>query len=434
MLNLWTYCLAGFLALGPACALSTNVPNQQRFERAMNKIHQEYVHDETDNQLWNKALQGMVNELDPHSTYFDPQALQSFKQQSTGDYVGVGIKVTEKHNMIKVISPIENSPAAKAGIQPGDYIIAVGKDPIIDESLSKVVHKIRGKPDTEVTLTILNNKTSKIKQVTLKRQKIDHPSVKSDLITPNYGKIRINQFQKHTPKQTQQAIKQLKNQSDNLKGVIFDLRNNPGGLLHSAVKTIDLVLDSQKLKSNTKILYTQGRKKADNQTFNAHPGDKLKDIPIVVLINKGSASGAEIMAGALQDHHRATIMGQRSFGKGSVQTLIHLDKETAIKLTTSLFYTPNGHELQAKGIKPDVIIPQLKVKQQDKANMSPMQISEKALKHYLANSQNNNSDNDTTTKSLKTRTKQLQDMAQKNYMEYEALQSLKTLSWQHTLS
>lgn len=434
MLNLWNFCLAGFLALGPACALSTNVPNQERFERAMQKIHQHYVHKESDNKLWHKALKGMVDELDPHSTFFDPQALDSFKQQTKGDYVGVGIKVTQENKMIKVISPLDGSPAAKANIKAGDYIIAVDKDPIIHEPLSKVVQKIRGKPDTQVTLTLIRKQDSKPRQVTLTRQEIDHPSVKSKMVTPHVGKIRISQFQLNTPKQTKQAIQDLQNKSDQLKGVVFDLRNNPGGLLKSAVKTIDLVLNSNKLGDNTKILYTQGRQKQDKKTFNADPGDLLKGTPIVVLINNGSASGAEIMAGALQDHHRALIMGQRSFGKGSVQSLMRLDKDTAIKLTTALFFTPNGHELQAEGIQPDIVIPHVKVKLQNNSKLAPFEINEKALKHYLANTEKGDKQGETSTQDLETRSKELTDLAQKDYELYNAIQSLKALNWQQSIN
>lgn len=432
MFNFWTFCLSGFLALGPACAFSTNVDNHERFDRAMQQIKQDYVHPKSDSVLWGKALKGMVSELDPHSTYFNSQALKAFKNQSQGEYVGVGIKVTEEHNMVKVISPIDGSPAAKANIKAGDYIIAVDQEPIIDRLLSEVVQKIRGEPGTQIKLTLISSKDSQPKQVTLKRQKIDHPSVKHELVTDNIGKVRISQFQEDTPKATRQAIKTLQQKNDRLQGIIFDLRNNPGGLLKSAVKTIDLVLDSSKLGSNKKILYTKGRKQTDNQTFNAHPGDILNGRPIVVLINQGSASGAEIMAGALQDHKRALVVGQRSFGKGSVQSLMPLDKETAIKLTTALFYTPNGHELQAKGIQPNVIVPNLKVKEQKDNKISPFDINEKALEHYLTNTQTKQSKKETTTEQLQTQSRKLRDLAQKDYTLYQATQLLKTMSWQTT--
>lgn len=457
MLNLPTFCLAGFLTLSPICAFSNPSANQQRFNQAMQQIKQNYVHKETDNKLWKHALKGMVSELDPHSGYFDKQELKAFKQSSTGDYVGVGIKVTQQHQMIKVVSPIDGTPAAKADIKPGDYIVAVNKKPILNRPLSKVAQTIRGKAGTQVTLTLISSQNAKPRQVTLERQKIDHSSVKSKMIAQHFGKIRISQFQENTPKLTRQAIKKLQNnQKHALKGVIFDLRNDPGGLLKSAVNTIDLVLDSNKLGDNNTILYTKGRTPDANKTYRAHAGDILHGLPIVVLINRGSASGAELMAGALQDHHRAIIIGRRSFGKGSVQSLIPLGNGTAIKLTTALFYTPNGHKLQAQGIKPDIVTPSLRIKKPKQNRFNYLNISEKALENYLANtdrlSNSNQSSSDqsssekhsdeqsSTSKAhnqsnaLQTQTQKLTQMAKKDYTLFQAVQTLKTLTWQEHLS
>lgn len=452
MFNFTTFCLTGFLALSPICAFSAPSTNHERFSKAIQQIKQNYVDPQTDNQLFKHALNGMVSELDPHSLYFDKKELKAFKQSSTGDYVGVGIKVTQKHRMIKVVSPIDGTPAAKADIKPGDYIVAVNKNPILDQSLSKVVQTIRGKQGTQVTLTVISGQNAQPRQVTLKRQKIDHASVKSKMIGQHFGKIRISQFQEDTPKLTRQAIKKLQNhQKHALKGVIFDLRNDPGGLLKSAVKTTDLVLDSKKLGDNDKILYTKGRTPDANKTYRAHAGDILHGLPIVVLINRGSASGAELMAGALQDHHRAIIIGRRSFGKGSVQSLIPLDHDTAIKITTALFYTPNGHELQAQGIKPNIVTPSLRVKKPKQNRFNYLNISEKALKNYLANTkQPSNSEQPSTKKfsdqssssktsnkqpnTLQTQAQKLTQMAKKDYTLFQAVQTLKTLTWQNHLS
>ncbi|MCK4608829.1 MAG: S41 family peptidase [Gammaproteobacteria bacterium] len=327
----------------------------ERFVSVIATIHHYYVEPVNNQQLFDDAIAGMLEKLDPHSAYLDEEDVRDIQVIANGKFDGIGVTVIPEFGILKVIAPIEGSPADKAGVKTGDLIVKIDNKLIKDMPSQKVINLIRGKKGTKVTLYIVRKQQDKLLKITVKRASIKVPTVTEKVLDHNYGYIRIAIFYKNTAKDVAKAIQQLKQQTHNkLNGVIIDLRNNPGGLFEPSVDVADDFLDAKKLKHNKLIVYIQGAEKNDRENFKAHKGDLLAKKPIVVLINSGSASAAEIVAGALQDHKRAVIVGTQSFGKGSVQTVIPIDKKTAIKLTTALYYTPNGRSIQAKGIKPNV--------------------------------------------------------------------------------
>ena len=341
---------------------------------------------------------------------------------TNGEFGGLGLEVTMEDGIIKVVTPLADTPAFKAGIKSGDYIIKLGNTSVQGLDLKDAVTKMRGKPGSTVVLTILRKGAKKPLQFTLVREKIQVKSVKSELLDKKYAYIRLAQFQAMTDKDMEQAITQLKQQSGgHLKGLVLDLRNNPGGLLDSAIQVSDAFLGSDKNGKQEMIVYTQGRLPGSKFTALAKPGDILNNAPMVVLINNGSASAAEIVAGALKDNKRAIILGTRSFGKGSVQTVLPLDEQRAIKLTTALYFTPSGTSIQAKGITPDIIIEEVTLpKQNGKNNM--LGFSEADLSGHLQNanvSKKTNSDEPTVDE---------QKLLTEDYQLYAALTILKGLS------
>jgi len=393
-----------------------------KFGLVFGEIKQFYVHDKKDKELFENAIRGMLSGLDPHSVYLDEEDLKEFKSQTSGDFVGIGIEITSEKGMVKVIAPLDDTPAQKAGIQAGDYIIAVNGKPVIDLSANEVVRLIRGKPGTTITLSVISKNEKKPRELTITRQRIQIQSVKSKVLADNFGYIRISQFQENTGKDVVNAVKSLQQQTHgNLQGLIIDLRNNPGGLLDSAVEVVDVFLDSKKLGKNNLIVYTKGRFSEANSYFRADSEDLLKGKPIIVLINQGSASGSEIVAGALQDYKRAVIVGQRSFGKGSVQTLLPLDDKTAIKLTTALYYTPKGRSIQEEGIKPDVLVENLKVNKTKEDGLFFLKIREQNLKGHLKNGS-------AKKQSSEAANDEQAELANKDFQLYEALTILKALS------
>ncbi|HZS85161.1 MAG TPA: S41 family peptidase [Stellaceae bacterium] len=318
------------------------------FGKAMAIVKADYVEPVTDEKLIEGALSGMLNGLDPHSSYLDKAAYDEMKVQTRGEYGGLGMEVTEENNMLKVISPIDDTPAAKAGIKPGDVITKIDGEPTTDFTLSDAVAKLRGTVGTSVVVTILRQGREPF-DVTLERADIKIKSVKSRLARGNVGYIRISSFVEDTDRDLRAAVDQLQKDSGNkLIGYVLDLRNDPGGLVDQAVAVCDDLLDKGDIVS------IRGRQPDEVKRYSAKPGDITKGLPIVVLINGGSASASEIVAGALRDDHRAILLGTKSFGKGSVQTIIPLQGHGALRLTTARYYTPSGRSIQAEGIVPDI--------------------------------------------------------------------------------
>lgn len=325
------------------------------FGDVMEKTKNSYVEEVTDKKLIESAINGMLSSLDPHSSYLDAKSFKYMSEQTKGKFGGLGIEVTMESGLVKVISPIDGNPAQKAGIKSGDYITAIDGQQVMGMTLDEAVSKMRGKLGTKVKLTI-RRPSEKPFDVTLKRSEIKIQSVKDEIKGGDVIYVRISSFNEDIDKMVEKAVasaqKKLKNKA---KGLVLDLRNNPGGLLDQAIAVSDLFLEQGEIVS------TRSRNEEDNIKYSAKAGDILKGLPIVVMINDGSASASEIVAGALQDHKRAIILGEKSFGKGSVQTLIPLAKYGAMRLTTARYYTPSGRSIQAKGIEPDVEVKPAKV-------------------------------------------------------------------------
>lgn len=359
-----------------------------RFTNTIVLIKDFYVQPTNDKDLLNNAIRGMVSGLDPHSEYLDGEAYKTLMMSTSGAFGGVGIEVTPEYGILKIVSPMDDTPAAKAGIKAGDYIVSIDGKLVSEMSLQDAIEKMRGKADTTVTLTILRKGEKLPLTFKLTRKIIRLVSVKSKMLDNNFGYIRITQFQEPTAQLMRDAILELKRKNrDTLKGIIIDLRNNPGGLLDTAVQVVNNFLDSHSVnKYNGVIVYTEGRLPEAQYSAKATGTDILNGAPIVVLINGGSASASEIVAGALQDYRRALIVGTTSFGKGSVQTVIPLDKNHALKLTTALYHTPAGRVIQNVGIVPDVKIEDLQVtKNQESEDLAMIEpIKEYQLKNHLA--------------------------------------------------
>lgn len=325
------------------------------FGEVMERAKVSYVEDVSDKKLIESAINGMLSSLDPHSSFLNDQSFKYMSEQTKGKFGGLGIEVTMENGVVKVVSPIDDTPASKAGLKPGDYITNIDGEAVMGMTLNDAVDKMRGKIGSKVKLTIrrINEKPL---EVTLKREEIKIQSVKNSIKADDVVYIRISSFSEDVDTMTAKAIKDAKKKlGDKLKGVVIDVRNNPGGLLDQAVNVSDLFLDKGEIVS------TRSRNEEDTVKYTAKEGDIAKGLPIVVIINDGSASASEIVAGALQDHKRAIILGEKSFGKGSVQTVIPLGKYGAMRLTTARYYTPSGRSIQAKGIEPDIEVKPAKV-------------------------------------------------------------------------
>ncbi|WP_252737976.1 S41 family peptidase [Marinobacter salexigens] len=332
----------------------------RKFTEVFSRIKAAYVEEVDDRQLLESAIKGMLSDLDPHSTYLAPKDYEELEESTSGEFGGLGIEVGMENGFIKVIAPIDDTPAQKAGVQSGDLIIKLDEKPVKGMSLEESVQLMRGKPGTVLTLTIMREGENAPVELDVERAVIKVTSVKTRMIEDGYGYVRLTQFQAETGGQFTKALKQLKkDHGSDLDGLVIDLRNNPGGVLQAAVATADALLDEGL------IVYTEGRIQSSRLRFSAKDGDVMAGTPIVVLINGGSASASEILAGALQDHKRAVIMGTQSFGKGSVQTVIPLDETHAIKMTTARYYTPDGRSIQATGIKPDIEVKPAELKELD---------------------------------------------------------------------
>lgn len=370
------------------------VEELRTFAEVFGKIKSDYVEPVEDKKLITSAINGMLSGLDPHSAYLDADAFKDLQVSTQGQFGGLGIEVGMEDGFVKVISPIEDTPAFQAGIKAGDLIIKLDDTPVKGMSLNDAVKRMRGKPGTRITLTILRKGESKPIVVTLTRAVIQIKSVKWKLMEPGYGLVRITQFQDHTGEDLVKALENLgkQNNKEALKGLVLDLRNNPGGLLNSAV-----AVSAAFLPRDVLVVYTDGRTEdakmrlTASREFYLRPNQDdylknlpgwVKNVPMIVLVNGGSASASEIVAGALQDHKRAIILGTQSFGKGSVQTILPLGNGTAIKLTTARYYTPSGTSIQAKGITPDIVVEDATISETDKQALN---VREADLERHLAN-------------------------------------------------
>ena len=322
----------------------------EAFSNILSIVKKNYVEDVETKSLVNGAINGMLSSLDPHSAYLTPELYKELQSDTQGRFGGLGIEITVKGGILTVVSPIEDTPAAKAGIKPGDQIFKIEEEFTKDMSLVDAVKKMRGARGTKINLTIKREGVPDLMDFTLVRDIIRVQSVRSRTLEPGYGYIRLAQFQERSDRDMQRALEKMAADKGGLKGLVLDLRNNPGGLLTQAVRVSDMFLDSGL------IVYTEGRIEAQKQKYFAQKDGTWTDFPIVVLVNGGSASASEIVAGALQDHKRAVVLGTKTFGKGSVQTILPLDDNSALRLTTARYFTPNGRSIQATGIVPDITV------------------------------------------------------------------------------
>lgn len=331
------------------------------FADVFGKIKSDYVETVGDKKLLRDAIEGMMTGLDPHSTYLDPESFKEVRIGTEGKFGGLGIEVTTEDGFIKVVSPIDDTPASEAGVMAGDIITHIDNKSIKGVVLSEAVKMMRGEPGSEITLTIIREGETGPLDLALNRAVINITSVKSRLLDDEFGYIRVTQFQSTTAGAMTKEISEIKEEAGGkLKGLILDLRNNPGGVLNAAVEISDAFL------TDGVIVYTKGRQEDSQLNFKADPEDQIDGAPIVVLVNGGSASASEIVAGALQDHERAIIMGEKTFGKGSVQTILPMPNGAALKITTARYYTPDDRSIQARGITPDVVVDNLRVEQGDR--------------------------------------------------------------------
>lgn len=323
----------------------------RQFAEVFSRIKQSYVEEVEDDLLIRYAIRGMLEGLDPHSDFVVEEDYDELQENTRGEFGGLGIEVGMEDGFIKVISPMDDTPAEKAGIASGDLIIRLDDQPVKGLSLNDAVDKMRGEPGSVIKLTILRDGQEAPLTVEIERAVIHVASVKTRLLEKSYGYVRISNFQTQTAQDLVKRIEEMKQNSDGpLRGIILDLRNNPGGVLNGAVAVSDAFL------SKGDIVYTEGRTRDANDRYTAKPDDIIDGAPMVVLINEGSASASEIVAGALQDHHRAVLVGSTSFGKGSVQTVIPVDDKSAVKITTARYFTPKGRSIQAEGIIPDILV------------------------------------------------------------------------------
>lgn len=392
-----------------------------RFNRELDIIKNEYVQKTSEHELLQNAMQGMASGLDPHSSFLDADDLKDLQTATKGEFSGLGLEVGMEEGLLRVVTPIDDGPAQKAGIKPGDYIVRINNSPIQGLSLREAVRKMRGQKGSSIELTIVRHGLHKPLLVNLKRGIIRIQSIKGRMLEPDYAYIRINSFQASTRHDLDQMISKLQHQQKTpIKGLVLDLRNNPGGLLTSAADVTNAFLDAKKMLYNQVIVYTQGQSREANMKITAKPNDQIYAGTLIVLINQGSASGAEIVAGALQDNKRAVILGMKSFGKGSVQTVIPLDESTALKLTTALYYTPSGRSIQASGISPDISLDELKLNSLSENPVEPIYLHEAELKGHLKNG-------NSTEKTLLSSETNNNDLVKKDYQLFEALNLLKSM-------
>ena len=380
------------------------------FGDVFERIRGDYVEKVDDSKLIEAAIQGMLSSLDPHSSYLNPKNYKDMQVQTRGEFGGLGIEVTMENGLVKVVTPIDDTPAQRAGVEAGDLVTHLDGEPVLGLTLSQAVEKMRGKIDTEITLTLSRKGVEKSFDVKIKRAVIKVQSVRSRR-EGNIAYLRITSFNEQTSTGVERAMRRLRKEiGQEFGGLVLDLRNNPGGLLDQAIAVSDAFLE------RGEIVSTRGRSTDDTQRYNARSGDLAEGSPIVVLVNGGSASASEIVAGALQDHHRAIVLGTKSFGKGSVQTIIPLQGDGALRLTTARYFTPSGRSIQAKGINPDIIVEAARVEAED-ANRPRR--SEADLRNHLEEEGEDG----------KPKDQQVSDQARKDFQLVRALDLLRGLAF-----
>ena len=433
-----TFKVVGWLAVGALAGALTTVSLQtvarsnmaplpleelQQLSAVFNMIKSDYVEPVDEKKLITDAISGMVSSLDPHSQYFDKKSYKEFREGTSGRFVGVGIEITMEEGLVKVVSPIEGSPAYRAGLKSGDLITKVDDTAVKGLSLSEAVKRMRGEPNTRVVLTILRKDENRSFPVTIVREEIKTQSVKGKMVEPGYAWIRISQFQERSVEDFAKTLEEFHRQDPNLKGLVLDLRNDPGGLLDAAV-----AISTAFLPNNVTVVSTNGQLSESQFVYKAAPefylrrggtdviarlGQQTQDlfrrVPMVVLVNEGSASASEIVAGALQDHKRAQIMGSQTFGKGSVQTVRQLGPETALKITTARYFTPSGRSIQAKGIVPDVLVDETP----EGSPFAILRTREADLDKHLNNNQGEEAKNAEREKAREAALKRLEEEADK---------------------
>ena len=389
------------------------------FTEVFTRIKNDYVEPTEDGTLLENAIRGMLSGLDPHSTYLIPDDYQELQAGTSGEFGGLGIEVGMEDGFIKIIAPIDDTPAQRAGVEAGDLIIRLDDTPVKGMSLTDAVKVMRGEPGTDIVLTIVREGVDRPIEITITRDVIRVTSVRSRSLEPGYGYVRISQFQVRTGENLREAVDKLQaDAGSDLKGLVLDLRNNPGGVLSAAVAVSDAFLNEGT------IVYTEGRMEDAKLTFSAKGSDILEGIPLVVLVNAGSASASEIVAGALQDHRRAVIMGEKTFGKGSVQTVLPMDNGSALKLTTALYYTPSGASIQARGIVPDITLDRMHISRVD----AGARIQESDLARHLRTEGSEGGEEEDFEAAKKAQEQEREiPLAQRDFVLFEALNLLKGL-------
>lgn len=399
---------------------SVDIPFEslQAFTDVFSRVKSDYVEGVDDKKLIEDAIRGMLSGLDPHSAFMNTAEFNELKVGTTGQFGGLGIEVSMENGFVKVISPIDDTPASRAGLKPSDLIIQLDDSPVKGMTLNDAVKIMRGEPDTDILLTIVREGESAPLEFTITREIIRVKSVKSRILEDGYGYVRIASFQSRTTTDLLKSITDLQKKAP-LKGLVLDLRNNPGGVLSGAVGVSNAFIN------DGLVVYTEGRIDNSSHRYTATPGDSLNGAPLIILINGGSASASEIVAGAMQDHKRAIIMGTKSFGKGSVQTIQELQNGSAVKITTARYFTPNGRSIQAKGIVPDIELKTLRLPASDTNGRKSF--SENDLSGHLSNP-----DDDETLDGEQSDTSEdeenIQDLAEVDFQLYEALNLLKGMN------
>jgi len=404
----------GLLAAETAPTAAEPVPYEELklFAEIFGRIKQDYVEPVSDEVLLGYAVRGMLDGLDPHSSYLDEEDFKDIQEGTSGEFGGVGLEVGMEDGWLKVVAPIDETPAAAAGIRSGDVIVRIDDKTIKGLTLQEAVNAMRGEPGTRIKLTVNREGEEKPLEFTLERAVIKTNSVRQRLLEPGFGYLRIAQFQSHTAEDMVKAVGKLRKEGGSLRGLVLDLRNNPGGVLNGAVAVSDAFLESGEIVS------TKGRTADSESSYRAGPDDILDGAPMVVLVNGGSASASEIVAGALQDHRRALIVGRTTFGKGSVQTIVPVRDKVAVKLTTARYYTPGGRSIQAEGIVPDVILRAVELKTKEREGHG---VREADLARRLDNTDTGQNGKETDKPQANG------DLLEQDYELYEALNLLKAL-------
>ena len=382
------------------------------FSDVFARIKRNYVEDVSDEELLEHAIRGMLSGLDPHSSYLNTEQFQELRIGTSGEFGGLGIEVGMEDGFVKVVSPIDDTPAARAGMESGDLIIRLDDKPVKGMALNDAVKLMRGKPGSDIVLTVVREGEDRPLNITITRAVIQVTSVRNRFLEEGYGYVRVSHFQTKTPSDMIRAIETMQIEGE-LNGLVLDLRNNPGGVLSAAVGISDAFLN------DGLIVYTDGREEDSRLRYSASRGDILNGAPIVVLVNGGSASASEIVAGAMQDHGRGVVMGSKTFGKGSVQTIQNLPNGGAVKLTTARYFTPSGRSIQAQGIEPDIVTGDLRVAKRESSGIEP--ITESSLSGHLTNPEDEEEVEDLETA-------ETGNLAEDDYQLNEALNLLKGLT------